>query len=200
MNQPSDRLQAALARFDASNAQDPRPTIGPDGAPVPSELLYARRMTAWLHRLYPQASEPLQLAARAQHIQRWNIPRDTFPMDRAGYHRWRTTLYRFHADTAAAILNEVGYDEPTIERVRSLLQKQRLKTDPETQALEDVACLVFLESYFAEFAATQDEQKLLTILRRTWAKMSPIGHAAALNLPLPPQLAALVKRALESPP
>jgi hypothetical protein len=198
MSVSDQRLDDAFARFDAANAQDPRTVPGPDAAPIPAELLYARRMTDWLNRLYPQAPEPLQLAARAQHIQRWKIPRDSYPMDRAGYYRWRTTLYKFHADTAAAILRDVGYDPPTIDRVSFLLQKQKLKADPDTQALEDTICLVFLESYFSDFAGTQDEQKMMTILRRTWAKMSPVGHAAALQLPLPAHAAALVKRALGS--
>jgi hypothetical protein len=196
MSSRDARFEQAISRFDLSNAEDPRTVAGPDGAPISAELLYAQRMTTWLNRLYPKASEPLQLAARAQHIQRWKIPRDSYPMDRAGYHRWRTALYGFHADTAAAILADVGYDAATIERVRFLLQKQRLKSDADTQALEDTICLVFLESYFADFAATQDEEKLMTILRRTWAKMSPVGHAAALQLPLPLKLAALVKQAL----
>lgn len=140
-----------MARFDAANAGDPNRVMH-DGKVMPSELLYAQCMTRWLTKLYPEASEPLQLAARAQHIRRWEIPRHSFPIDRAGYHRWRTTLYSFHADTAEKILREVGYDEATIGRVRSLLRKERLKVDPESQALEDVVCLVFLENYFADFA------------------------------------------------
>jgi len=118
-------------------------------------------------------------------------------MDRAGYHRWRTRLYTLHADTAEKILRDVGFDETTIEKVRSLLMKKRLKADPETQALEDVACLVFLESYFADFAARHDEQKIIGILRKTWAKMSETGQAAALTLKLPPQAQRLIKAALD---
>ncbi len=191
----NERFQSAVAAFDAANAEDPH-RVKHNGSEVPAELLYARRMTDWLARLYPDASEPLRLAARAQHIRRWEIPRDTFPIDRAGYHRWRTTLYTFHADTAARILRDVGYDDATIARVRSLLRKERLKADPESQALEDVACLVFLESYFADFAAKHDDEKVITILRRTWAKMSERGRAAALALPLAPGARALVERAL----
>ena len=128
-------------------------------------------MTDWLEKLYPQASEALHLAARAQHIRRWEVPRSGYPMDRAGYHRWRTGLYKFHADAAGEILIDAGYDAATIDRVRSMLQKQRLKTDAETQALEDVICVVFLENYFAEFAARHDDEKVIVILRRTWAKI-----------------------------
>jgi len=191
----NERFQSAIVAFDAANAEDPH-RAADQGRDVPAELLYAQRMTEWLGRLYPDASEPLCLAARAQHIRRWEIPRDTYPIDRAGYHRWRTTLYTFHADTAERILREVGYDDATIARVRSLLRKERLKADPESQALEDVACLVFLESYFADFAAKHEDEKVITILRRTWAKMSEKGQAAALALPLAPAARTLVERAL----
>jgi Domain of unknown function (DUF4202) len=191
MSGRTDQFQSAIEKFDAANAQDPTLIAG-----IPAELVYARRMTDWLHRLYPEAGEPLQLAARAQHIRRWMIPRSKYPMTRAGYHQWRTTLYSFHANEAAKILQEVGYDDATIARVRSLLKKEKLKADPETQAIEDVACLVFLENYFAEFALKHDEQKVIDILRRTWKKMSDRGQAAAMNLPLPPEAQRLVAKAL----
>jgi len=159
-------------------------------------LLYARHMTRWLERLYPDASEPLRLAARAQHIRRWRVPRNSYPIDRAGYLKWRSDLYTFHADEAARILRDVGYDEDTVARVRSLLKKERLKADADTQALEDVACLVFLETEFADFAAKHDEEKVLRILRRTWTKMSPRGHEAALALDLPPRARSSLEKAL----
>jgi hypothetical protein len=187
------KFQSAIEKFDAANSQDPTLLAG-----VPAELLYARHMTDWLKRLYPEAGEALQLAARAQHIRRWMIPRSKYPMTRAGYHQWRTTLYSFHADEAAKILQEVGYDDAIIARVRSLLKKEKLKADPETQALEDVACLVFLENYFAEFALKHDEQKVIGILRRTWKKMSAHSHAAAMTLPLPPEAQQLIAKALAS--
>src|SRR5687768_3464413 len=119
------RLQSALDRFDALNAHDPHTELV-EGRPEPKELLYARRMTAWLNRLEPGASIPLQLAARSQHLMRWQIPRETFPKDRAGYIRWRTTLYDFHADRAAEVLRDVGYDDQTVDRVRALIRKQNL--------------------------------------------------------------------------
>jgi hypothetical protein len=190
-----ERFRAAIDRIDAANADDLH-RVSHDGREIAAEVLYAQRMTTWLERLHPDASEPLRLAVRAQHIRRWEIPRETYPMDRAGYHRWRTALYTFHADTAERILRELGYDDATIARVRSLLRKERLKSDPETQALEDVACLVFLENYFAEFAVKHDDDKLITILRRTWAKMSPKAHEAALALPMQPNTKALIDRAL----
>ena len=183
---PSDnsRLQSAFARFDAANAEDPNHTLV-DGRDVPDELLYAQRMTAWLGRLEPDAPETLRLAVRCQHICRWKIPRDSYPMTRQGYHQWRTRLGVFHAEMAAEILRDVGYDDATIARVQSLVRKEDLK-DPQTQTLEDVACLVFLEFEFADFAKRHDEEKLLRILRKTWRKMSPRGHAAAMTLSLEP--------------
>src|SRR5579862_2971819 len=119
-------FEQAIAKFDAANADDPNLTEG-----RPAQLLYANRMSEWMNRLYPDASEPLRLAARCQHIRRWMIPRNSYPMDRAGYHRWRTALYSFHADEAEKILKDAGYEETTISRVRSLLKKEKLKTDPD---------------------------------------------------------------------
>jgi hypothetical protein len=184
MENVTSKFGLAIDQIDAANS------------PVAAEVLYSQRMTDWLSKLYPDASEALQIAARAQHIRRWEVPRNSYPMDRAGYHRWRTGLYTFHADITANILREVGDEQATINRVKSLLKKERLKTDPETQALEDVICVVFLENYFADFAAKHDEQKLIGILRRTWAKMSQVGRDAALKLPMSPEAAALIGKAL----
>lgn len=193
----SDRFHAAIARIDAANAEDPnRESV--DGQPQPKELIYGRRMSQWLERLRPDAPEPLRLAARSQHIQRWKIPRRDYPLDRPGYKRWRTDLGKFHAEATGRILREVGYDEATIERVQSLLRKENLKRDPDAQTLEDAAALVFLQYYSAAFAEGQDDDKLVMILRKTWNKMSPQGHAAAMGLELPPRLKALVGRALEA--
>lgn len=188
-------LQLAIDHFDAENSTDPNMEMV-DGISVPKELLYARRMTDWLSRLAPDASEALRLAARCQHIRRWEIPRSSYPMDRAGYHRWRTDLGIFHAETAGRILLAVGYEPGTITRVQSLIRKQQLKTDPDAQLLEDVICLVFLEFYFHPFARQHDEQKLIGILRRTWKKMSARGHAEALKLPLHPDARKLIEKAL----
>jgi hypothetical protein len=181
-----NRLTLAFARFDAANAEDPRGR----------ELPYAERMTARLDAFAPDAPEPVRLAARAQHIRRWDIPRDTFPMDRAGYHQWRTRLQEHHASVAGAILRDVGYPSEMVERVGDLLRKRRLRTDPDAQLLEDVVCLVFLDHELTGFAATQPRDKVVDILRRTWAKMSPRGQQAALSLDLPPEAKALVAEAL----
>src|SRR5256885_357330 len=182
----SQKFRNAIERFDAANSQDP------DGA----ELVYAQRMSGWLERLAPDASEALKLAARSQHIRRWEIPRNKYPMNRAGYHRWRNELAAFHAEVSGKILREVGYDDATVGRVQSLLRKERLKEDAEAQTLEDVICLVFLENYFADFAKEHDEQKLIGILRKTWKKMSQRGHEAALKLPMGNAERKLVEKAL----
>ncbi len=159
-------------------------------------MLYAERMTHWLEQLVPGASEVLRLAARSQHICRWQIPRSEYPMDRAGYYRWRIRLCGFHAEKAGAVLREVGYDEATVSRVERLLQKKDLKTDPEMQLLEDVICLVFLEHYFADFSQHHEPEKVVNILRKTWAKMSPRGQSAALTLQMSAEARMLLERAL----
>jgi hypothetical protein len=189
------RLEVALARFDEANGEDPSQELDGD-LRQPRELLYARRMSRWLERLRPDASEALRLAVRCQHLRRWTIPRDRYPMDGAGYKRWRTTLARYHADAAGAILREVGYGEDEIARVQALVRKEKLRTDPEAQTLEDAACLVFLETGLEAFALKHEPAKVIDILRKTWAKMSPQAHAAALALPLAPEARALVEAAL----
>lgn len=195
MSDATARFDAAITRFDAANAADPS-TESFEGTAYPKELLYAQRMTTWLNALLPDASDVLRLAVRCQHIRRWEIPRQTYPMDRTGYLRWRTDLGKFHADTAGDILREVGYDEGTIARVQSLLRKERLKRDPEVQALEDVICLVFLEHYLADFATQHDEAKIIDILRKTWRKMSLRGQEVARTVPMAPEAERLVMQAL----
>jgi hypothetical protein len=184
----SERLSAVLLAIDAANAADPKGTA----------VAYGQRMSAWVDRLRPDASEELRIAARGQHIRRWEIPRSDFPMHKTGYHQWRITLYGFHADRLAELMRAQGYDDASIERVRSIVQKKRLKTDPDAQTLEDAAALVFLEHDLAEFAARDDmdEPKLIDILRKTWAKMSAAGQQAALGLDLAPDLKPTVLKAL----
>jgi hypothetical protein len=189
------RFDEAIARFDAAHAEDPEREFS-GGAEHPKELLYARRMSAWLGSLAPDASEPLRLAVRCQHIRRWSIPRSAYPMNVEGYRKWRADEARSHAETAGRILEEIGYDEATVRRVQALVRKEKLKQDPEAQLLEDVTCLVFLENHFAEFAQKHDEETLVRILRKTWKKMSARGHAAALGLKLPSRLRAMVDRAV----
>jgi hypothetical protein len=176
----------ALAKFDAANAADPHGR----------ELDHAMRLYAWVKKLAPNASEALLLASRCQHIKRWSIPRDRFPEGKAGYHQWRTTLAKFHAEEAGKILAQVGYPEATIRRVQELNQKKGLGTDPEVQTLEDALCLVFLETQFHEFKNTKDEAKMIDIVRKTWAKMSPQAREIAGTLNLDASDSQLLKKAL----
>ncbi|HNR29963.1 MAG TPA: DUF4202 domain-containing protein [Candidatus Hydrogenedentes bacterium] len=191
----SDRFERAVAAIDAANSEDPHVEVF-EGHEYPKELLYGQRMSAWLERLRPDAPEALRLACRAQHVRRWAIPRDTFPMDRRGYLIWRKQLYGFHADTVAAILREVGYDDETIDRVAALVRKRRLGADPDAQSLEDAACLVFLEHHFAGFAEKTDEEKIIGILRKTWGKMSAAARAHAGTLAYSEDARKLLERAL----
>jgi hypothetical protein len=190
------RLATALAAIDAANADDPH-TIVVGGATRPKELTHAEMMTRWVRRLSPGCSDEQLIAARAHHLRRWALPRDDYPRDRAGYLRWRTALQRQHAEDVAAIMGDAGYDDASIERVQAIVRKRGLGRDPEVQVHEDALCLVFLETQFDELTASlDDEAKMVEILRKTAAKMSPAGLAAARTLPLSPAGAALLGRAL----
>lgn len=195
MGSSDSRLEEAIARIDAANAEDPN-RVELDGERLPKELLYGRRMSEQLEALEPAASEALRLAVRGQHLCRWKIPRDDFPRDRAGYKKWRTRLGLMHAELAGNIARDVGYDEETVQRVRDLVLKKRLRQDPEAQTLEDVACLVFLRYYLSAFAAEHEDGKVVRILQKTWGKMSERGRQAALGLELPERERELVERAL----
>jgi hypothetical protein len=196
MSAPS--LDATLAAIDAANAADPR-RASADGEELPFEILYARRMSARLVAVYPQASDLLKIAARAQHLRRWEIARGDYPEGRHGYNEWRKACRIHHATLAAEILRAQGYDEAAIAHVGALLRKEQLKKDPESQALENIAAVVFIEHYFDEFLAKYagyDDEKLIDIIAKTLCKMSPKGHAAALALPLPERTKALIGAAI----
>jgi len=182
------RFAAVLERIDAANAADPeRVTEG--GAARPAALVYGRRMSAELVEFRPDASEHLRIAVRGQHIERWTMPRAAYPEGREGYLRWRSELGRFHAGRVAGLMAEAGYDEADCERVARIIRKEGIKRDPEVQALEDVACLVFMRWYFADFAEGRDAEQIHRIVAKTARKMSAEGRAAAARLPLPPELA-----------
>lgn len=191
----SNRLEKTFSAIDDLNQQDPT-TLSVDGKLIAKEHLYALRMSERLSHFKPEASEHLVIACRAQHLQRWSIARNDYPMDRQGYKRWRTDLAKFHADTTAKIMAEYGYSETDIERVRNILQKKQLKQNEESQAMEDVACLVFLEFYMDDFAAKHSEEKMIDIIRKTWAKMSSNGHQAAMAITFSNSSSRLVNRAL----
>jgi hypothetical protein len=195
--QPADaqRFAAAIRRFDEENARDPnRETV--DGGSKPRELVYACWLTDWVLKLCPNASEELRLAARSQHLCRWLLPREQYPMTRAGYLRWREELRKFHARKAGEILHEVGYSEAVVSRVQGLNLKRGFPADPESRALEDALCLVFLERQFSALAAKTTEEKMVSALKKAWPKMTPIAQEMAKRLKFGARETELLKKAL----
>lgn len=187
--------EKALASIDSAHALDPK-IIEVDGVETPYELHYAQKMTHYLSLRSPQASDPLKIAIRSQHFRRWEVPRDSYPMTRPGYHAWRTFLKKRQAELAAQICTEAGYKQEEAERVANLVRKEDLKSDEETQVLEDVACLVFLDDQFAEFEKEHDEGKIVKILQKTWGKMSERGHELAMEIPMSGRPLELIEKAL----
>jgi len=189
------QLQNVLNAIDTINEADLNTTLI-DGVNQPKELVYGRHMTACLEKYWPQADEHLQIAVRAQHVKRWQLKRVDFPAGKQGYLTWRKELGIFHAATAKAIMLEHGYSEDSAETTAAIIRKEKLKSNDNSQTLEDVACLVFLQYYFDEFAAKHKEDKIIRIVQLTWRKMSTQGQEIALTLTLPPHLAKLVAKAL----
>jgi hypothetical protein len=182
----------AIAAFDDYNAKDPNR----DEGGVAKELLYAQRMSSCLSRFAPNAAEEVRLAARCQHIGRWQIPRNTYPEGRKGYLQWRNKLKEVHAQIAADLLRKSGYGDNMVEKIRFLLLKKDLQHNPNTQLLEDVVCLVFVEFYLADFAAKHESQKVVEILRKTLKKMSPLAKQAATQINLDDSARTLMNVAL----
>lgn len=201
----TSEYEAALAAIDAAHAKDPRRVqvkIGGDDGDendmeeVPFELQYARRMSEFLKRLEPDASAVLRLAVRAQHFRRWEVPRDSYAPNKQGYHSWRTALKKRQAEQVAQLCRECGYGPAEADRVGALIRKENLRSDDEAQTLEDVACLVFLDDQLDEFERAFDEDKTVSILRKTWAKMSDAGHELALQLSMSDRARGLVEKAV----
>ncbi len=190
----TDAFAGARAALDAAHAADP---VQVDGRAA--EQVYADRVDHWARRLEPSPSPALALAARAQHLERWAIPRASFPIDRPGYHRWRKAVHARQGERAREILLGAGCDDGLAARVGVLVAKAAAKGDPEGQVLEDAACLVFIADELSGFAAEHADysrEKFIDIIRRTWVKMSPGAHALALTIPLPPALRELVVAAV----
>ncbi len=200
MSEPAALLQQAIAMIDAANTEDPN-RVDVEGKDWPKELLYSHRMSDMLQRFAPDADAAVQLAIRAQHIQRWKSPRDAYPMDRIGYLQWRKDLYKIQAQTAADLLQQVGYDDDVISRVKQAIAKQKIRENPDTQLLEDITDLVFIEHYMQAFVDKHpeyDEDKWLDIVRKTWNKMSGDAQQFALggNIILPEPLVPLIQKAV----
>lgn len=191
----NSRLDTVLTAIDTINSEDPNTTTV-DGNTQPKELLYGHYMSVCIDKYWPEADELLQIAVRAQHIKRWHLKRIEFDAGKAGYLRWRIEQGKFHAALTKSLMLDNGYSEDESETTAKLLRKEKLKSNPDTQTLEDVACLVFLQYYFDEFAAKHKEEKIIRILQLTWRKMSDQAHDIALTLSLPKHLGALVTKAL----
>ncbi len=189
------RFEAALSRFDQENQRDPNRDKAL-GVEYPRELLYAQRVNQWVLRLKPDASEALLLAARSVHLCRWTIPRDSYPLTRAGYLRWRQELKKFHALKAGQILRDSGYDEGTIKQVQALVSKSAFPDDPDSRVLEDALCLVFLQWQFRELAGRSSDEKMINAVQKTWKKMTPLAQDFALKLDYSPRERGLLERAL----
>jgi len=200
MSQKQSTYDKALALIDAANSEDPN-QVSADGIDWPKELLYSERMTDMLERYHADADDAMKLAIRSQHIQRWKSPRNAYPMDRIGYLKWRKDLYKIQAENAAALLREAGYDDETINRVRNAVAKKNIKGNADTQLLEDVTDLVFIEYYILEFVAKHpdySDEKWIEIIQKTWHKMSANAHEFALSgaVTLPESLTPLIKKAV----
>ena len=190
-----EKFSRAIAAFDAYHDKDPN-TKMENGNVYPKELLYACRMSERLAKFAPEADEAVQLAARCQHIGRWEIPREKYPMDKKGYLQWRNEEKMRHARIGEQILTDAGYEQQTIDRVKGLLLKKELYTNDDTRLLEDVVCLVFIEFYLADFTVKHEDEKVIDILRKTAKKMSPSGIKAISEIPLPEKIKLLISRAV----
>ena len=189
------RFRESIRRFDALNAADPNREMA-DGLPQPRELLHARRLSDWVMTLAPEASEPLRLASRCQHLCRWEIPRANYELTRAGYHQWRNELKRFHAGKSSEVLRAAGYPEEVVARVRDLNLKKNFPAAAESRVLEDALCLVFLQFQFADLALKTDEAKVINALQKSWHKMTPQARDYALKLGYGARERELLQRAL----
>lgn len=191
-----ERLRRTLERIDEENMHDPN-KVQWEGAEKPAAWVYGQRMSAWLHKLNPEPSPELQIAARAQHIRRWEIARDTFPANRKGYLDWRTRMYDFHAEKTLAIMQELGWDEDAQYQVNFYLHKRCLQTNRDVQFLEDCACLIFIEHQLLDFAREHRDQKVMRIIQKTWDKMTEQGHREVFALDLSPELHELLDKMLK---
>jgi hypothetical protein len=191
----AENYEAAISLIDEAHAQDPK-IVSVNGQDVPYELHYAQQMSHYLSLRAPYASPLLKVAIRAQHFRRWEIPRDSQPMTKAGYLHWRALLKKRQADLASAICTACNFTAEEVEGVAKLIRKEDLKKNEETQILEDVACLVFLDDQFEAFEKEHDEKKIIDILRKTWGKMSEMGHELALQIPMSDASKELIGKAL----
>ncbi len=190
-----NRLEKAFELFDTYNRQDPH-TKNCEKVTYPAEYFYALQLYNRIKQLEPDASEMLLLASRSQHIGRWKTPREDYPPGKAGYYKWRIDLAKFHAETAGALMLEAGYTDEEIKAVKAIIRKEDLHKNYEMQVMEDALCLVFLEFQFKDFITKHEDKKVITILKRTWKKMSQRGRQAALGLTFNERGKELLEKAL----
>lgn len=188
-------FQRAMDELDTLHAADPR-RVEHEGASLAHELWHAERMSAWLERVVKEPSELMQLAVRSQHLQRWELPRSEYPEGRVGYLTWRRDQGKRAGETTARVMQAAGYSATDAAAVASMIRKQGLGRDPGAQAVEDCACLVFLENYFADFSRQVEHDHLVRIVQKTWAKMSPRARELALTLPMSDEARAVIEEAL----
>ncbi len=195
----SEKFSDVIFQIDAANAADPKSDVH-EGKSYPKEQIYGIRMMEWVERLEPDASDALKIAARGQHIRRWEVSRSRYPFGKGGYYAWRTFLYGYHGEKAGKIMADAGYGADEIGEMKAIMDKKNLRGNAGTQTLEDAAALVFLENHFVDFAHRDDmdEGKLVDILRKTGGKMSERGQSAALELVLPDEASVLIQKALSS--
>ncbi len=194
---PSESLARTTQKIDQINSQDPNQELV-NTIPQPHELVYSKRLTDWVLKLEPDASEVLRIAARGQHIARWMIPRERYEKTRVGYLLWREDLKKFHAEKVSGIMREVGYPEDSIQKVSSIILKKNLRSNPDAQALEDALCLLFLETQFDNLKEKTLDDKMKEIVRKTWKKMSTRAQKLALSLPLKQSSRQFLKEALQA--
>ena len=190
-----DSYLNARELIDNAHAADPKHST--NGRPA--ELVYADNMERWVASVAPEATPILRLAARCQHLERWSVPRASFPLDKPGYHAWRKSLYKKQADRARELLLQAGVSAEEADEVATWVSKTGLKTNPGTQALEDAACLVFLENEIPGFATQHPDysrEKYVEIIRKSWRKMSPRAQELARGIPFPPGIGELVHEAI----
>ena len=192
-----DKTHRAFELFDAYNKQDPEILVW-EGTSYPAEYFYALQLHHWVTKLDHSPSIPLLLASRSQHIGRWSVPRETYPAGKAGYLKWRTDLSRFHADKAGELMKEAGIDEETIQTTQRIIRKENLRTDPDVQVIESALCLVFLQFQYEDFINEHEDDKVIWILKKSWAKMNEDGRKAAASLSFSGRGNELLQKALAS--
>ena len=189
------QLVAAFKKFDEYNQNDPNIFVW-DGVSYAKEYFLSIKLYEWILKLSPDAAEELLLASRSQHIGRWEIPRSAYPLGREPYLKWRSDLALYHAEKAAQILRDIGYEEEKIARVQQIILKKKIKVDSEVQLMENALCLVFLQYQYEDFHPLHSEEKVVTILKKSLLKMDQQGHQFALGLTFSPKGLYYIQEAL----